>query len=835
MKNLSIVFVCLLCGSLMGAIPPPIQSTQLTTNIAKASPSNSVFRVTNSASGMGEWVLLPSSGGGGGASNAVSTIQSNGVDVATGVTNLNFSSGTNISFKLTNSPSGLVSVAAHLNPAVTTGASNYTDVRLGSYVENSGGNATNLAIRTPNGGPGTVALTVNTNRLVVENGLVGVGTNHPQARLHVVGDGSSSNLIRAGLTTVDPIFWVDTNSQIAASNGFRISTNTSFQDQEWVTEKRLQTVVLGLKQTVYFLRTNAHPVVAGTLATRLDREPTDQFLTNVLSAGSNQVAIWLSTNFVASGVVPAGNYSFHIHARKTAAGPDVTIGVDLVRTNGSGIVTLASGETNAIPSTTEDDFDLNMSLSAAVVVSPTDYIGVRYYAIRGGGGVNVITHVGGGSDCHFSTPSLGGGVGATTINVQTNGVSANATASTVNFVGGTNTLVTATNQGSGVVSVAVHALGGGGTSFTQSALVSTNPLTIDMAGTIFQTVTLTNDVLFLATNIAQAKVVWVNVSAGVTNRNLTFGTNWTFESALRPGVLASNTGSILELRSWGSINSNVTARWNPLNYAGNWSPSNLTVMPAFWYQADRLAGASNSAVSAWANSGLFTNELSQGTAGLQPVLYTGFLNGHSVVLFAPTNASVKRLTVSGTGSANYLANQLYVFALLNPIAYSNYTAGNGYASQIIFGCNHSGGTFDAVFGVGAVAGVPRFVQFTEDAAINASPYSFNIEATNLISGSPWIIVEWAADSMSSFVKYFYNGSSFGSGYSPGSGKMNMVDSFVGHEASFGLGYNGFMAELMVFPSLVVQSDRERIEGYLAWKYGIQTNLPPDHVFRNSAP
>lgn len=51
------------------------------------------------------------------------------------------------------------------------------------------------------------------NSLIVE-GFVGVGTNSPQARLHVVGNGANNDLQRWGTTAIDPVASVNTNGVI---------------------------------------------------------------------------------------------------------------------------------------------------------------------------------------------------------------------------------------------------------------------------------------------------------------------------------------------------------------------------------------------------------------------------------------------------------------------------------------------------------------------------------------------------------------------------------------------------------------------------------------------
>ena len=48
-------------------------------------------------------------------------------------------------------------------------------------------------------------------------------------------------------------------------------------------------------------------------------------------------------------------------------------------------------------------------------------------------------------------------------------------------------------------------------------------------------------------------------------------------------------------------------------------------------------------------------------------------------------------------------------------------------------------------------------------------------------------------------------------------------------------FHGFMSEIIVYNTYLTTIQRQKIEGYLSWKYGIQTNLPTTHPFYNSAP
>jgi hypothetical protein len=46
---------------------------------------------------------------------------------------------------------------------------------------------------------------------------------------------------------------------------------------------------------------------------------------------------------------------------------------------------------------------------------------------------------------------------------------------------------------------------------------------------------------------------------------------------------------------------------------------------------------------------------------------------------------------------------------------------------------------------------------------------------------------------------------------------------------------GEVSEVIVFPSTLVDSNRFQVEGYLAWKWGIESLLPSNHIYKNAPP
>ena len=49
------------------------------------------------------------------------------------------------------------------------------------------------------------------------------------------------------------------------------------------------------------------------------------------------------------------------------------------------------------------------------------------------------------------------------------------------------------------------------------------------------------------------------------------------------------------------------------------------------------------------------------------------------------------------------------------------------------------------------------------------------------------------------------------------------------------GTDYFLLEMIIYDSVLAEEDRVKVEGYLAHKWGFQSDLPSDHTWKNSAP
>ena len=58
---------------------------------------------------------------------------------------------------------------------------------------------------------------------------------------------------------------------------------------------------------------------------------------------------------------------------------------------------------------------------------------------------------------------------------------------------------------------------------------------------------------------------------------------------------------------------------------------------------------------------------------------------------------------------------------------------------------------------------------------------------------------------------------------------------IGATTGGGEAINGNLYEVLVYSKQLTPAERQGVEGYLAWKWGIQATLPSNHPYRNSAP
>jgi len=61
-----------------------------------------------------------------------------------------------------------------------------------------------------------------------------------------------------------------------------------------------------------------------------------------------------------------------------------------------------------------------------------------------------------------------------------------------------------------------------------------------------------------------------------------------------------------------------------------------------------------------------------------------------------------------------------------------------------------------------------------------------------------------------------------------------LDNEIGWTISAGA-FQGYVGEIVTYPSGLSDNDRQKVEGYLAWKWGLQANLPNSQPYKNAPP
>ena len=83
-----------------------------------------------------------------------------------------------------------------------------------------------------------------------------------------------------------------------------------------------------------------------------------------------------------------------------------------------------------------------------------------------------------------------------------------------------------------------------------------------------------------------------------------------------------------------------------------------------------------------------------------------------------------------------------------------------------------------------------------------------------------------------------NGSSLGTTASSGNFAYTFYN--IGSQTSqspifYNYNWTGYVGELIAYNNALSDAQRQQVEGYLAWKWGLQSSLPSNHPFFNVPP
>lgn len=249
--------------------------------------------------------------------------------------------------------------------------------------------------------------------------------------------------------------------------------------------------------------------------------------------------------------------------------------------------------------------------------------------------------------------------------------------------------------------------------------------------------------------------------------------------------------------------------------ASPWTPAQIST--TMWLDASDSATITLNGgnVSQWNDKSGNSHNAVQSNSSLQPAYTSSGLNGKNVVTFSLDELRVSNLILTGSGVEIYLVVSRNSgtesngrFLSLKSTAYSkDYADTNGW--------------------------LPLFQLSTTSTISSYSNFSSATPGYNSSLSTPYLIqTSYYASSLE--FKVFTNVQATKSN----SNTLNTTDGMmIGTSLNDGAPvehFNGIVAEIVIVPTLS-DSNRQKMEGYLAHKWGLTGNLPAEHPYKYNAP
>jgi len=242
----------------------------------------------------------------------------------------------------------------------------------------------------------------------------------------------------------------------------------------------------------------------------------------------------------------------------------------------------------------------------------------------------------------------------------------------------------------------------------------------------------------------------------------------------------------------------ASGNWHLLNRSGvseRWAPSASANVVA-WFDASDATSISSSAgnVLQWKDKSGNDYHASQSTANKHPRTGTRTINGLNVIDFDGTSDALK-----------YAANF--------------FTSNHSYTKIAVYFTDNLGATNNVVT-IGNSALYNELIIFHGGNQLSSSSYPGIL--------SPMIAIGQYVSGGQADI--FINGTNVGSNPAPAAW-ANSANHFELGAHSGGNYLDGVIAEVVVLDHAASADLRQKIEGYLAWKWGLRANLPSSHPYK----
>jgi len=251
-----------------------------------------------------------------------------------------------------------------------------------------------------------------------------------------------------------------------------------------------------------------------------------------------------------------------------------------------------------------------------------------------------------------------------------------------------------------------------------------------------------------------------------------------------------------------------------------WTPAEITT--ALWLDAaDDTTITIDTGVSAWADKSGNSRSPANTTDAEQPAVIAAEQNGLDVLRFDGSNDYLLFPSSTATDYAlKFGTGSFAVFAVLRPAI---------SASGYFFGARG--------FDIGWLAGLNGSPSFR---LYNASEQWLPFPMSAITVTTDWQMFGATAP-RGATGKYYKDGNLLQSTASVvGSATMAnsrqvRVGSYTDDSNVTSGPFNGDIAEIVILSGVVADETRQLIEGYLAWKWGLEANLPSGHPYEDAAP
>ena len=234
-----------------------------------------------------------------------------------------------------------------------------------------------------------------------------------------------------------------------------------------------------------------------------------------------------------------------------------------------------------------------------------------------------------------------------------------------------------------------------------------------------------------------------------------------------------------------------------------WTPADITT--DVWLDAADTATITESGgfVSQWNDKSGNNNHFTQPISSRQGITNSVNLNGNNVIDFDGAKGMINPTNIIDRDNDYFVA-----------VIYAASRTSLG-ASRTLVGRGSSNGTYNWLIG----------------------PYNGqnNVYVGSFITGSPAALNNYFINTIntdaSASNSFYENGNLIG--VRTGNRRLGALS--IGVEGSYGEPANSHIAEIIVIPNEISTPERQRIEGYMAHKWGLEANLPASHPYRAAAP